>query len=99
VGFIKASWFRGICCGEPIGPWRLRRREAEQDLAAEKLGSYDEWGTFYVGVLGSVQIFQAWMDYDEYVVERGLQSGRREACQRTRPTIVKGSSPSRRIGW
>ena len=63
---IKASCYRATCFGRPIGPWRDRVRDVRRDLIQQKLGSYDEWGTFYVTVPGGIQRVDEWMDFAEW---------------------------------
>jgi len=43
-----ALWYRATCFGRPKGPWRTRRRDAENDAVAQGLGEYDEWGQLYL---------------------------------------------------
>lgn len=52
----KEVWYRAMCFGKPVGPWRKCKQKMRRDLIARGLGSYDEWGTFYVTVPGEVQI-------------------------------------------
>lgn len=47
--------YRAVCFGEPIGPWRAERSLVRQDLIDRQLGSYDEWGSFYVTIPGDIQ--------------------------------------------
>ncbi len=46
--------YRALCLGKPIGPWRDDREKMRQDLMQRDLGSYDEWGSFYVSVPGDI---------------------------------------------
>lgn len=64
------KWYRATCFGEPCGLWRDTRREVYRDLEAQKLGSYDEWMTFYVTVPGGIEVAAEWMDYDVWEAER-----------------------------
>lgn len=52
----KNTWWRALCFGKPIGPWRTDRKLAQEDLIDRELGSYDEWGKFWVTVPGDMQI-------------------------------------------
>lgn len=47
--------YRALCFRRPIGPWRLDRNQARRDLLEADLGSYDEWGSFYVTVPGDLE--------------------------------------------
>lgn len=71
---ILAYWYRATCFGAPIGPWRNSLRAAKGDLEREGLGSYDEWGQFYITVPGGLQQQGAWMDFAEWAA-----NGRRAA--------------------
>lgn len=48
-------WFRAVLLGEPKGPWRATRKQAEADAAAAGLGERDEWGTFYLDAFADIQ--------------------------------------------
>ena len=50
--------YRALCFGRPIGPWRASCERARQDLIEMDLGSYDDWGAFYITVPGDME----WMD-------------------------------------
>lgn len=65
MGQCVVSWYRATCFSKPIGPWRDRIRDTFDDLAAEGLGSRDEWGTFYVTVPGGYQVRSAWEEMEE----------------------------------
>lgn len=52
----EICWYRALCFSEPVGPWRRCKRQMRRDLMDRGLGSYDEWGTFFVTVPGNVQI-------------------------------------------
>ena len=56
-----ALLYRVTAFGEPKGPWRARRRQAEQDAIAAGLGDFDEWGEFYLDGVASIQ----WMRQPE----------------------------------
>lgn len=47
--------YRVIALGEPRGPWRTKKRQAEQDAIAQGLGEVDEWGEFYLDGLASIE--------------------------------------------
>lgn len=47
--------YRATSFGKPVGPWRSSRDEMRDDLVALDLGSYDEWGKFYVTVPGDYE--------------------------------------------
>jgi hypothetical protein len=50
------TYYRAMCFGKPIAPWRGTRDEARRDLAARELGSFDEWGFFWVTVPGELAV-------------------------------------------
>jgi len=52
----KIVWYRALCFATPVGPWRSCREKVRRDLIARELGSYDEWGRFFVTVPGEVEI-------------------------------------------
>ncbi len=74
-------WYRALCFGEPIAPWRDSLRDVHQDLQRQGLGSYDEWGTFYVTVPGGMRRISAWRDY--------VDAQNASYAPTTRPMIVK----------
>jgi len=47
--------YRVTVLGEPKGPWRKEREQAERDALELDLGSYDEWGFFWVSVPAHIQ--------------------------------------------
>lgn len=55
------TWYRALCFGKPIAPWRDSRDQARRDLLARDLGSFDEWGFFWVTVPGEMQIKREWV--------------------------------------
>lgn len=61
------TWYRATCFGRPIGPWRKSGRHAREDLIAQGLGSYDEYGCFFVTVPGGMDRQSEWMLYEEAV--------------------------------
>jgi hypothetical protein len=60
-------WYRATCFGEPIAPWRESMRDMKRDLIARSLGSYDDYGTFFVTVPGGYERESAWADFDHGV--------------------------------
>lgn len=53
---MRVTWYRAMCLGKPVGPWRIERERARRDLISRKLGSYDEWGKFWITVPGDMEI-------------------------------------------
>lgn len=41
--------------GEPKAPWRRVKTQAQQDAIELGLGSFDEWGKFFVAVPGDIE--------------------------------------------
>lgn len=41
--------------GQAKGPWRRVKRQAHTDAIELGIGSYDEWGTFFVSVPGDIE--------------------------------------------
>ena len=56
VRLTEVVWYRAMCFATPVGPWRDSKEKMRSDLMARGLGSYDEWGCFYVTVPGAIQI-------------------------------------------
>lgn len=52
----EITWYRALCFNMPVGPWRSCRERVRRDMIAHDLGSYDEWGTFYVTVPGQIEV-------------------------------------------
>ena len=52
----RVAWYRALCFGKPVGPWRTDKKVVREDLADRGLGSFDEWGHFWVTVPGDIQI-------------------------------------------
>lgn len=48
--------YRAASFGRPVGPWRTDKENARRDLIEHDLGSYDEWGNFWVTVPGDMQV-------------------------------------------
>lgn len=86
-------WYRATSFNEPVAPWRDSLREVRRDLIQRQLGSYDEYGCFFVTVPGGMQRRSDWVTFED--LPAAIQA--RRATQLTRPTIVKTSSPPRRI--
>lgn len=53
--YVEIPVFRAVCFGKPVGPWRLRMTVAREDAIAERLGTYDECGTYFDIVPGGIQ--------------------------------------------
>jgi hypothetical protein len=47
--------FRVRVFGKPQGPWRRVRKQAQQDAIELGIGTYDEWGKFFVSVPGEIE--------------------------------------------
>lgn len=50
--------FRATSFGKPVGPWRTCKYKVRQDLIEKDLGSYDEWGAFYITVPGDIEMMK-----------------------------------------
>jgi hypothetical protein len=50
-----ALLYRVVVFGKPKGPWRFKRRDAQQDAIELDLGGYDEWGSFYISVPADIE--------------------------------------------
>lgn len=48
-------FYRASAFGVAHGPWRGSKRKAEQDALAAELGSYDEWGKFYLSAGAEIE--------------------------------------------
>lgn len=59
-------YYRATSFGRPVGIWRDSLRQAREDLIGLGLGSYDEWGWFFITVPGGFETDCAWMDFDEW---------------------------------
>jgi hypothetical protein len=53
---MQVTWYRAVCFGKPVGPWRADRAFAREDLMERGLGSYDEWGKFWITVPGDMEV-------------------------------------------
>ena len=52
---VSIVQYRLLVFGVPKGPWRERRDQAQRDAIELELGSYDDYGTFYVTVPADIQ--------------------------------------------
>ncbi len=50
------TMYRAVSFGRPVGPWRDDRKKVRQDLIDHDLGSYDEWGGFWISVPGDIEM-------------------------------------------
>lgn len=57
----RETWYRAVCFGRPVGPWRRDRKDAQTDLVDRELGSYDDWGKFWVTVPGDLERKVEWV--------------------------------------
>lgn len=71
------NFYRATSFGEPIGPWRDSLRDVWADLEADQLGSFDDYGQFYVTVPGGMLRRSIWVEFEE--VER--RPPRRLTCE------------------
>lgn len=69
MGRIVVHWYRAMCFGRPIGPWRLGIKAARADLISAKLGSYEPDG-FFITVPGALECQSEWMDFEEAISAR-----------------------------
>ena len=53
---MKITWYRALCLGKTVGPWRADKERVRRDLIARELGSFDEWGKFWITVPGDVEV-------------------------------------------
>lgn len=51
----RVTEYRVTMFGDPMGPWRRDRRQARRDAIELDLGSYTEWGAFYITVPGDIE--------------------------------------------
>lgn len=58
----RETWYRALCFGKPIAPWRNTKEKARRDLEAKDLGSFDDWGKFWITVPGDLETKQVWVD-------------------------------------
>ena len=52
--------YRVVVFGKPRGPWRRELTQACRDAIELELGSYDEWGQFYITVPAEIEIRERW---------------------------------------
>ncbi len=64
--------------GEPKAPWRRVKKQAQQDALELGLGSFDEWGKFFVSVPGEIEEL-----HERFVTEGGAVNPRRASCTST----------------
>ena len=57
----RETWYRALCFGKPVAPWRNSRERARRDLMEHGLGSFDDYGTFYVTVPGELARKAEWV--------------------------------------
>lgn len=57
----RETWYRALCFGKPIAPWRNTKAAARRDLIDAKLGGFDDYGTFYVTVPGDLARKSEWV--------------------------------------
>lgn len=50
-----ALYYRVVACGEPKGPWRVTKRQAEADAIQTGWGERDEDGRTYLDALASIE--------------------------------------------
>lgn len=62
---IGVTYYRAVVFGRPRGPWRREKTQADRDLIELGLGSYDDWGQFYITVPGDLQQKVVWEAYQE----------------------------------
>lgn len=64
--------------GQPKAPWRRVKRLAEQDALDLGLGSFDEWGKFFVSAPAEIE------EVHERFVNEGVGAGQhRASCMST----------------
>lgn len=52
---MMALLYRVTALGEPRGPWRCKKAQAERDALAQGLAEIDEWGTLYLDAVADIQ--------------------------------------------
>lgn len=52
---VTTRFYRIACFGKPCGPWRAQRDQARRDAVDQGLGAFDERGTFFTVVPGTIQ--------------------------------------------
>jgi hypothetical protein len=61
---FRETWYRALCFGKPIAPWRNSRDAARRDLIDAHLGSYDDYGAFYITVPGEMAKASKWVKHE-----------------------------------
>jgi hypothetical protein len=61
----RETRFQAVCCGKPIAPPRRTRAKVRDDLIAHDLGSYDEWGKFFITVPGDIRSSEVWVEAEK----------------------------------
>lgn len=54
--FTTVVVYRITMFGRSMGPWRADIKQARRDAIELNLGSYDEWGKFYLTVPGEIEM-------------------------------------------
>lgn len=83
---MSSLFYRITAFGKPLGPWRASEKRAESDAAGLELGSYDEWGKFFVDAGAEIE------SAHEYEL---MRRGEAHRAGYTR-TPAQGLSPVRR---
>lgn len=61
---VRKCYFRATAFGEALAPWRESKQQVARDLIENDLGSYDEYGRFFVTVPGHVETRYNWVTVD-----------------------------------
>jgi hypothetical protein len=70
---------------------------AREDLMAQGLGSFDEWGTFFITVPGGLDRQSDWMPYDEAKKLTSFVKSRHPAHHREGLAVAKLNRPVGRV--
>lgn len=54
--FTTVAVYRITMFGKGMAPWRSNIKQARRDAIEHGLGSYDDWGKFYVTVPGEIEM-------------------------------------------
>ena len=65
AAMYREARFQALCFGKPIAPARKTRSKAQDDLIAHDLGSFDEWGKFFVTVPGDLHRTEVWVEQEQ----------------------------------
>lgn len=57
----RETWYRALCFGKPVAPWRNTKATARRDLIERGLGSFDDYGAFYITVPGDLERKSEWV--------------------------------------